>query len=189
MERGNDLQAGSFNSQITSPSQVSGKNTRSLHASMYVWKQTLSTGGRQMRTSTDLVQKYKLGLSYSMETIAAQIGHTRTYTNSGTLALSGITSMRLINATPMPKYRIGQRSILSAISSRVPSAAACLTMTTCRKVLMYAENNLCPCISSARSSNDGTSTHARTTVRIKEIRVRWRIGFRSSEDKRKQSGN
>ena len=142
-----------------------------------------------MRISTDLVQKYKLGLSHSMETIAAQIGHTRTYTNSGTLALSGLTSMRLIDGTPMPKYRIRQRSISSSISSQVPSAAACLTITTCRKVLMYGENNLCACISSARSSNDGTSTHARTTVRIKEISVRLRIGFRSSEDKRKHSGN
>ena len=97
MEIENDLKVGSFNSQPTSLSLSLAMNVRGLYSLVYAWKEKCLTGGRLRRISSPLGLKYRLGSSYAMETITAQIGQTWKDKKLDTLALFKTTYIRLID--------------------------------------------------------------------------------------------
>ena len=97
MEIGNDWKVGSCKSHLISPSLVLGMNGRGSHSWAYVWKEKLLIGRKLPRINTHLELKYRLGSSYIMETITAQIEYTCGFTNLGRLPQYRIILMKLID--------------------------------------------------------------------------------------------
>ena len=64
---------------------------------VYAWKANLMTGGKLTRIGMHLGLKYRLGWSYTMDTITAQIGHTWRFMNSRRLAQYRITLTKFID--------------------------------------------------------------------------------------------
>ena len=120
MDTENDLKAGCFNLQTISLSLTLGMNARSFHSSVYVWKESLSTGGRLTRIRIHLVLKYRPGCKYTSEIITTPICHTCRIMSLFKLGLTRTTYTRLIDWIPILGYQTEQESMLYSPNSHDP---------------------------------------------------------------------